>query len=164
MGNIVSIPLALFIHNFTPPYAFVILILLITLMLLAFKKRKDAFVFAVAFFCTIGIVVIMKYLFAVPRPPDALIELSTYAFPSSHAALSMFTAIMCGWFTKKYTSLSSTSLIFVYIALSFLPLIIGLSRLSIGVHTPFQVFTGFCIGALIPFFVIRFVRIPIQAF
>lgn len=153
--SFLSPQLGLLINTLTPTLAFWLVAASILLVLLYKKEKRKAAIFTTALFATTLCVEIIKLSFAVPRPQDALIVLSTYAFPSGHAASSAFLATSLLWLyksTAKNASLVSTLLV-GSILLGF-ALLIAYSRILIGVHTPLQVVTGFCIGVAIPLAVI----------
>ena len=58
-----------------------------------------------------------------------------WSFPSNHAANTMALTVIIGYFYKKYK-----------LFLILLTFIIGISRVYVGVHYPFDVFAGFIIG------------------
>ena len=61
-----------------------------------------------------------------------------WSFPSNHAANTMALTVIIGYFYKKYKSF-----------LILLTLIIGISRVYVGVHFPGDVIVGGCIGFFI---------------
>jgi undecaprenyl-diphosphatase len=146
--------LGLFIHELTPPTVLWIFSLFLICMLLYRKKRDEAAVFFIALLSTTAAVFITKVLFAVPRPEDALITLTSYAFPSGHAASGAFLCVMLSWLYIKSKRLSPlrVSVLFIFLCMG---LFLGYSRLLIGVHTPLQVAAGFIIGTAIPLLVIK---------
>lgn len=118
------------------------------------RKNGELFLVAVSLFFTYSIVQILKISFAIPRPFLALTDINALlyygannSFPSSHAA--MFTAL-------------ATSVYFSHRRLGFwlfvLALVIGFSRIYVGVHYPFDVLAGFCIGFLVPYTIRRIIR------
>ena len=144
----------LFVHTYTPTAALWVFCLIVAAILLYFRKYHDSLTLLFAVTATTGLVLIMKFGFAIPRPEDALIELSSYAFPSGHAAAGMFIATICTWLLLKFTSKKS-ALLFLGITLLFLfGFILGLSRMLINVHTLPQVLAGFSIGIAVPLFII----------
>lgn len=153
-----SVAFSLFINSITPSYVFVVLAGVIAFALFARGRLYDAFVFAIAFVVTAGTVVALKHVCAVSRPYDALITLTDYAFPSGHATFSAFFATSIGWLYLQNHSLSKCKIVCMYILLSIPAVIVGLSRLSIKVHTPFQVVVGFSIGVIVPLCVIFIAR------
>ncbi|MDP3955949.1 MAG: phosphatase PAP2 family protein [bacterium] len=86
---------------------------------------------------------LLKVTTRVPRLPNGLIETSTYAFPSGHAATaSVFYGLLGIWLTRF-----SGRKVYQYAGVA-LSLLIAYSRLALNVHTPFQVITGLLIGWL----------------
>ncbi len=154
MYNFPFVKISLLIHTLTPFYVFIAFAGTVVVVLLSYGRRYDAYIFGVAFVVTAGVVVVLKHLCAVPRPTDALITLADYAFPSAHATFSAFFATNIGWLYIKNRSLSNCKITGIYILLSIPAVIVGLSRLSIKVHTPFQVVVGFSIGVIVPLLVI----------
>lgn len=97
-------------------------------------------------FLTWAVVWIIKVLVAHPRPfisiPDItpLVSAAPFeSFPSAHAAFAMTIAIAVLPYHKRLGQL--------LVAFAF---IVGLSRLYVGVHYPFDVAIGLLIGFLIP--------------
>ncbi len=164
MSHFVPLDLSLLIHTLTPPAVFAGLGVCIALTLIFLRQWRAAFTFMVAFFGTTGIVWILKRVFVVPRPSDAVVVLTDYAFPSSHAALSMFLAVTLGWLLRRYSPLAKCYVTAIQVLLFFLAMIVGLSRLTLRVHTPVQVIVGFLLGGLVPLLVICGVDILIRRF
>ncbi|MDO3431808.1 phosphatase PAP2 family protein [Rhizobium sp. CBN3] len=92
---------------------------------------------------------LLKILVARPRPDVVphLIEVSDLSFPSGHAMVSAVTYLTLGALVARTQRYRSTR-IFVMGAGVFLAVIIGLSRIYLGVHYPTDVFAGWCAGAL----------------
>ncbi|ANK89161.1 phosphatidic acid phosphatase protein (plasmid) [Rhizobium phaseoli] len=91
----------------------------------------------------------LKILVARPRPDIVphLVEVSDLSFPSGHAMVSAVTYLTLGALLARTQRYRSTR-IFVMAAGVFLAVIIGLSRIYLGVHYPTDVFAGWCAGAL----------------
>ncbi|ANL43170.1 MULTISPECIES: phosphatase PAP2 family protein [Rhizobium] len=91
----------------------------------------------------------LKILVARPRPDIVphLVEVSDLSFPSGHAMVSAVTYLTLGALVARTQRYRSTR-IFVMGAGVFLAVIIGLSRIYLGVHYPTDVFAGWCAGAL----------------
>ncbi|ARQ61052.1 phosphatase PAP2 family protein [Rhizobium sophoriradicis] len=91
----------------------------------------------------------LKILIARPRPDVVphLVEVSDLSFPSGHAMVSAVTYLTLGALLARTQRYRSTR-IFVLAAGVFLAVIIGLSRIYLGVHYPTDVFAGWCAGAL----------------
>ena len=92
---------------------------------------------------------LLKILVARPRPDIVphLVEVSDLSFPSGHAMVSAVTYLTLGALLARTQRYQSTR-IFVMGAGVFLAVIIGLSRIYLGVHYPTDVFAGWCAGAL----------------
>lgn len=94
---------------------------------------------------TMFLVWLIKKYTVVPRPEGALIDVSSYAFPSGHAAGSVCVLMIVWYLTRdvrdRYLIRSLT------LVLAFA---ISISRLLLVVHTWEQVLAGALIGALVP--------------
>lgn len=88
----------------------------------------------------------LKLFFAVPRPADALLTLSDYAFPSGHSAGVVFLALTTWWYISDIKQSTNRSLWAA--GLITLVLLVSYSRLFFGVHTPSQLLAGYVIGGL----------------
>lgn len=89
---------------------------------------------------------VLKQLFAVPRPEGAQVFESSYSFPSGHAtaiaALACLLIVLCRrWW-----------MVIVAVALA---LLVGYSRIALGVHRPVDILAGYFVGA---FFVLAVAR------
>ncbi len=128
-----------------------ILFALILLLLPKTRKSGTHFAFACAFDGLI-VNVILKNLFARPRPfwseilggeliPATFFDFmipGSYAFPSGHTAIMFSIAIASyGVLKKRYSA-----------ALTVLAVLVGFSRLYLGVHYPTDVLFGALFGAL----------------
>lgn len=127
--------------------AFVVVLVAITLV--TWKKQSSVLaliILAAAAVLKVSVTT-LKHLFAVPRPPDALVELTSYAFPSGHAAGILFLAWVVDWFfvyvlqVKRLYLLRALLVVFVCG--------VGYSRIYLGVHTWEQVLAGFGVGAVV---------------
>lgn len=92
---------------------------------------------------------LLKILIARPRPDIVphLVEVGDLSFPSGHAMVSAVTYLTLGALLARTQRYRSTR-IFAMGAGVFLAVIIGLSRIYLGVHYPTDVFAGWCAGAL----------------
>ncbi len=114
------------------------------LILVGLLVRKRALPFLVA---TIGVLlstIALKEVLQVARPVSSLIETTGYAFPSGHATGSLFLALSLCYLSR---TLPKPLRFGVYVAALMTALVIGVSRLHFGVHTPLQVIAGFVLGA-----------------
>lgn len=87
----------------------------------------------------------LKEWFAVARPPNPLIVVDTYAFPSGHAAGVIFLGGLL-WLYNKYLYTITHSPIWL-VSLVGLVTAVGLSRIWFQVHTAEQVLAGYVVGA-----------------
>ncbi len=91
----------------------------------------------------------LKVLFARPRPDlvEHLVGVSTPSFPSGHALLSAAIYLTLGALLAREFPQPALRRYFL-MAAATLALLIGLSRVYLGVHWPSDVLAGWCIGAL----------------
>lgn len=109
----------------------------------------------------------IKYALALPRPPAVLAPndftligpgIKSRSFPSGHTATAF---LMMGVFTRA-VSLPATKVVLLVVAL-----LIGISRVAVGVHWPVDVMVGGAIGCIGAFLALRWgdrMRQPILAF
>jgi len=106
---------------------------------MAFRVKEIIFVLASVFIAWIFII-FLKSLFGEPRPfllfdITPLIDISSPAFPSGHAAFFMALATAMSLFH------SGSAWIFIPAAI-----LIGISRIIVGVHFPADVIAGWILG------------------
>lgn len=90
---------------------------------------------------------ILKELFSRPRPSLAhAAEVFTASFPSGHALISTVTYLTLGVLLARVQASARLRVYIIAIAV-LLALVIGLSRLYLGVHYPTDVLAGWCLGA-----------------
>jgi undecaprenyl-diphosphatase len=91
---------------------------------------------------------LLKFAFGRARPDVVapLARVFTTSFPSTHATLSAITYLTIGAILARSQPSSTLSLYFMSLA-AFLTLLIGVSRIYLGVHYPTDVLAGWCIGA-----------------
>lgn len=90
----------------------------------------------------------LKTLFARPRPdlvPHG-VEVLTASFPSGHATLSAVTYLTLAALLARVQARQRVKTYLVLVAL-VLTLLIGSSRVYLGVHWPTDVLAGWCVGA-----------------
>ncbi len=151
MDTLVPLHIALAIHYYSPELVFGVFSVCVVLTLLFVHFRRDALIFMISLIVTASLGLLLKFIFAVPRPEGALVPITGYAFPSNHAALSMFFAFMFSWFIYEHVHIKQLYVLGLQ-TLVFIPaIIVALSRLTIHVHTPFQILVGSLIGILVPF-------------
>lgn len=91
---------------------------------------------------------LLKFGFARPRPelvPHA-VQVYTASFPSGHAMLSAVTYLTLGALLTRVQSKRRVKTYLLTFAV-ILTLLIGLSRIYLGVHWPTDVLAGWCVGS-----------------
>lgn len=91
---------------------------------------------------------LLKFMFSRPRPDFVThaVRVFTTSFPSGHATLSAITYLtIAALLARAYPSVT-VSLYIMSLAV-LLTVLIGLSRIYLGVHFPTDVLAGWCIGA-----------------
>ena len=126
---------------------FTLLSAAVIVVVLALKKyKKEAVLFA--FIVIFGYVLnnLIKHLLEIPRPDiDPLSNEAFYSFPSGHAMNSLIFYGLLAYLIFHFTR--NRGLSFLVFALSIiLILLIGFSRLYLGVHYPSDVLAGFIAG------------------
>jgi undecaprenyl-diphosphatase len=109
------------------------------------RRRMGGFV-AASVVSGSAISAILKIMFDRPRPDvAAAARIFTASFPSGHATLSAVTYLTLGALLTQSTPIRSLKVYFVILAV-FLTLIVGISRVYIGVHYPTDVVGGWALG------------------
>lgn len=109
-------------------------------------KRKASVYLVIAFIIDTLSLFFLKFLFSRPRPFESLSDLDFLSlemdlgpsFPSGHTQRAFSGAVVLGSFYKKFSKL--------FFALA---LLVGISRIYIGVHYPFDILSGSINGFLI---------------
>jgi undecaprenyl-diphosphatase len=128
-----------------------ITVLLLSLVLLLYFAWRRAWRIVVLFVVGVGgaelLDVILKLIFARPRPtlPDPLLVLTSYSFPSGHAMGSMAFYGLLAYLAIRHLSTWRTR-VGVAIGIVFLILLIGFSRMYLGVHYLSDVLAGYAAG------------------
>jgi len=129
----------------------IIVLVIITLAvagyLLLGRKYAAAWLMLAAVFGGIALNDLLKLAFARPRPDfvSPAAQVFTTSFPSGHAALSAITYLTIAALLARSQSSSKIGLYFIFVA-AFLTILIGVSRIYLGVHYPTDVLGGWCIG------------------
>jgi undecaprenyl-diphosphatase len=112
------------------------------------RKYAAAWLLLVAVFGGIALNDVLKHMFARPRPDHVYqaARVFTSSFPSAHAEISAITYLTMAALLAQSQSSFRIGLYFIALA-ALLTLLIGLSRLYLGVHYPTDVLGGWCIGA-----------------
>lgn len=127
------------------------IITLICLILLAIRKTRKTYGVPLSI-GALGVSLANKGIKALimrPRPDIAefLIEQGGWSFPSGHSITSMFFFGMAIWLIRK--NVQSRKIANVLTVLLAIPLVlIGVSRVYLGVHYPTDVLAGWCLGMM----------------
>lgn len=122
---------------------FMVGVAIICLLLFVHHTKREAGLFLTCAILMMVSVVMLKNLFSVQRPEERLIEVTGHAFPSGHASGSAFLALSVIFLTSH---LPKPARSIIWTVVLIITLLIGYSRLQLGVHTPLQVFAGLMLG------------------
>lgn len=121
----------------------IFLITLSILLFLVFKNKKYGLLSMINLIIVVAVNQILKLIFSRPRPFEwMLIEESGYSFPSGHAMVSMgFYGMLI--FLIWQTNIQKTKKKIWTTILTILIILIGISRIYLGVHYASDIIGGF---------------------
>ena len=129
-------------------------------LLILFKDKKYFLHTGLA--CLIGILFesLLKILIKRPRPTEfwPLASESTYSFPSGHSFIVMVLFGMLIYFTYKEIKNKKIQYLLTGI-FSIIILLVGVSRIFLGIHYPTDVVGGYIIGLV---FLICYIKLVIE--
>ncbi len=129
---------------FADPFIFAFVIVLCTLCVYHIKKSYG-FAFFLSLALTFASVHIIKSLYKIARPGDALVALSSYRFPSMHTAIATTALTSLAWyFCMRTTSVKGRGVIILLA--SSVAVFIGYTRIILGVHKISDVVVGMLLG------------------
>ena len=115
--------------------------------LLLLGKRGHAVLMAAAVLGGVTLSTPLKMAFDRPRPDlEGAAKVFTASFPSGHAMLSAVTFLTLGALLARASTDRRVRIYFMSLAV-VLTVLVGLSRIYLGVHFPSDVLAGWCLGA-----------------
>lgn len=119
----------------------------VCICLLLLRRRAEALLVVVSVLSGTLISTLLKMGYDRPRPDlTAMSHQFTSSFPSGHAMLSAVTFLTLGALLARLAPTRALR-IYAFGAAIFLTLIVGVSRVYMGVHYPSDVLAGWCLGA-----------------
>ena len=133
-----------FFCHFTHIGDTVSVIIIVAILFFLFKKRKDKVLLIFTVATTVALNQLLKHIIMRPRPPmeRRLVKQGGYSFPSGH---SMIALCICGlliYFAVTRMK-NKTWKIVSCILLTIICLLVGTSRIYVGVHYPSDVLGGY---------------------
>ena len=128
------------------PILIVLVVSVVGFLLVAQKRGPALFVFlSVASGTLVGHV--LKLVYDRPRPDlvEPIISTHTASFPSGHATMSAVVYLTLASLIVRLLDDTSTRIYVILVAV-FLTLLIGISRIYLGVHWPSDVVAGWALG------------------
>ena len=131
--------------------SFSVLVLLVTasvVFLLMARQHADSWTMLVSTAGGIAVTLTLKALLARPRPETFLhnVYVSTASFPSGHAMMSAVTYLTLAAFLARELRIRALKMYVMLLAL-FVSVLVGISRVYLGVHWPSDVLAGWSFGA-----------------
>jgi undecaprenyl-diphosphatase len=119
----------------------------VVIYLLMLRLKAEAIMVLVSVLGGMLLSTVLKMTYDRPRPDlNAMSHQFTASFPSGHAMLSAVTFLTLGALLARLAPTKGLR-IFAFSAAIFLTLIVGTSRIYMGVHFPSDVLAGWCLGA-----------------
>lgn len=119
--------------------------LIVSAVLILKRKKKQDAILAFISLGSLGVAFLLKNLIHRARPAGGLVNESSFSFPSAHAVISVvFYGFIIYLLLPKIKNKKLKAL--KIFAVSLLILLIGFSRIYLGVHYLSDVLTGYIIG------------------
>ena len=124
-----------------------VILLGVVLLLVKSLRKKYGVKFAIAALSSTALYQGMKYIFQRPRPDIALrlIEESEYSFPSGHSMNCLVSYGILAYLLLRYCENRKLAKL-LSVGLGLIIILIGLSRVYVGVHFPTDVIGGWSLG------------------
>lgn len=129
---------------------YVVILLGVILLLIKSLREKYGVKFAIAALSSTALYQIMKYIFQRPRPDLALrlIEQGGYSFPSGHSMNCLVSYGILIYLLLRYCENRRLAKI-LSVGLGLLIVLIGFSRVYVGVHFPTDIIGGWSLGIVV---------------
>lgn len=138
-------PIMVSITTIGDPRVLLVICVVLSVILILRHYEAEAMTIAIAGFGALGLNFVLKNLFARTRPAlwSRIVDVTNYSFPSGHAMLSMVIYGLLGYllatqFYRWRVAIATISTLLI--------LLIGFSRLYLGVHWPTDVIAGYAAG------------------
>jgi len=119
---------------------------IITIFLIIRKHQEEAFLFSIILIMGLILNTSLKSILHRPRPDiTPLINETSYSFPSGHAMNSFVFYTTVSFYSFRFTRKKKLS-IFISFASLLMILLIGFSRVYLGVHYPTDILAGYFAG------------------
>jgi len=125
-----------------------VVVLTVCGLFVSVKKPRQAMILLAASISAIGWSQGLKAIFDRQRPDTVfhVVEVVNASFPSGHAMLSASVYLTLAALAARFTEARRTK-VFVVAAGLAVTLIVGITRVFLGVHWPTDVLAGWCVGA-----------------
>jgi membrane-associated phospholipid phosphatase len=132
---------------FADPKTILVFLLIIVAWLLYKKQKKLLYALVIGLTLSEGITYVSKIIFHRARPLHGLIVETDYSFPSGHATIAVVFYGFIAFFLLSYYKKSVSKVIIILLTTIGI-LLIGISRLYLGVHYLTDIIAGYAVGTL----------------
>lgn len=134
--------------SFLASPTFLICVALVMTAYVFTKRKKDAVIYVSIIITGILLNLILKSFFQRPRPEYLpLIHENSFSFPSGHAMNGLVFYLVLTYFVFRETGNKKLSYFILFVSMNLI-LLIGISRIYLGVHYPTDVIAGYVAGFL----------------